>query len=60
MPEPLERTLTPAQVAALLSVSTETVNRWADEGKLVGFRTPGGRWRFPESSLRALFAGDVS
>ena len=31
------------QVAALLGVSTDTVRRWADSGRLETYRTPGGQ-----------------
>lgn len=33
--------LTPAQIAAVLQVSSRTVNRWIDEGKLEAVRLPG-------------------
>ena len=54
MAERLAPALTPQQVADLLSVTADTVNRWADEGKLVGFKSPGGRWRFRRSDVEAL------
>lgn len=56
MPSPYA--MTPAEVAVLLAVGADTVNRWADEGKLVGFKTPSGRWRFRRSDVEALLAPD--
>lgn len=46
--------LTPQDVADLLAVHPETVNRWADEGRLKGFKTPSGRWRFRREDVEAL------
>lgn len=43
--------LTARQVAALLSVSTETVLRWTRCGRLPGFRLPGGALRYREADL---------
>ena len=43
--------LTACQVAALLSVSTETVLRWTRCGRLPGFRLPGGALRYREADL---------
>ncbi len=54
MPD-LPRSYTPAQVAEMFAVSEETVNRWANEGKLAGFKTPGGRWRFTTEQLERAF-----
>lgn len=48
--------LTPSQVAAQFAVSVATVNRWADEGRLAGFRTPTGRWRFRRTDIEKLGA----
>lgn len=33
-------------VAEVFGVATETVGRWADEGLLPHFKTPGGQRRF--------------
>jgi excisionase family DNA binding protein len=60
MPDHIDRSYTPQQVAEILAVSAETVNRWAEEGKLTGFKTPGGRWRFRESELEALLDGQAA
>jgi len=38
--------LTSADVARLLEVNASSVKRWADEGRLQCFRTPGGHRRF--------------
>ena len=38
--------LSTGQVAELFGVQPETVARWADEGKLPCFSTPGGHRRF--------------
>lgn len=51
-----ETVLTPAQVAAMFQVSPRTVSRWVREGKLVGFRTPGGVNRFRKADVEKLRA----
>ena len=54
--------LQPAEVAALLHVSTKTVSRWAKEGRLPFQRTLGGHRRYPEREIRELaarLAGEV-
>jgi excisionase family DNA binding protein len=49
------RPLKPAEVADLFAVSVETVKNWAEDGKLPGFLTPTGRWRFHRADVdRAL------
>jgi excisionase family DNA binding protein len=45
--------LTTGQAAAILRCSDRTVRKWADDGKLVAFRTLGGRRLFPASSVLA-------
>ena len=40
------RVLTRAEVARMFAVRPDTVTRWADEGRLPSFRTPGGTRRF--------------
>jgi excisionase family DNA binding protein len=46
--------LSTGEVAGLLSVSPQTVNRWAKEGKLPFMRTLGGHRRYPEAEIRRL------
>lgn len=53
-PQP-ERLLRPAEVAALLRVDPDTVGRWAANGLIPSIRTPGGRRRYRESDIMALF-----
>jgi len=55
-----ERLLTPAEVAALLRVSSKTPSRWALAGKLDCVRTPGGHRRFREADVLALLNGPRS
>lgn len=47
--------LTPKDVAEIFGVSPKTVHRWGVEGKLAGFRTPGGHFRFRRSDVEAFF-----
>lgn len=54
-----EKPLTPAQVADLFSVSVNTVAKWADEGKLPFFRTPGGHRRFRPRDVEQLMADEA-
>ena len=53
---PQEELLTSAQIAVIFGVSSETVRQWAEAGKLNGFRTPGGHWRFRRSEIDAMLA----
>lgn len=45
-----------SEVAEMFSVDPSTVNRWADEGKLPCFRTPGGHRRFRREDVDAFIA----
>lgn len=45
--------LTTGQAAAILRCSDRTIRKWADDGKILAFRTLGGRRLFPASSVLA-------
>jgi hypothetical protein len=45
------RLLTPAEVGAIFRVDPKTAARWAAAGLMDSLKTPGGHWRFPESSV---------
>lgn len=45
--------LTPSQVAGLFHVHPTTVRRWALDGRIAYFKTPGGHMRFRRSDLEA-------
>jgi excisionase family DNA binding protein len=49
-----EELLTPTEVARMFRVGPKTVTRWATTGRITSIRTPGGRFRFRESAVRAL------
>ena len=60
MSESTERLLGSGEVAAIFRVDSKTVSRWAREGKLrPPIRTVGGHYRYRESEIRALLAGDA-
>ncbi len=42
------------EASRLLGISPGTLRRWADEGRIPVFTTPGGHRRFPRQALRAL------
>lgn len=46
--------LTTGEVAAIFGVTMTTVKRWAEEGKLPYFRTPGGHYRFQPDDVARL------
>ncbi|MDP9167488.1 MAG: helix-turn-helix domain-containing protein [Actinomycetota bacterium] len=50
------RPLTQSEVADLFRVSAVTVGKWADDGLLPHFKTPGGRRRFRREDVE-LFLG---
>jgi excisionase family DNA binding protein len=51
--------LRPREVAEIFGVRTATVARWAREGKLTPFRTPGGHRRYSRTAVRELMAADA-
>lgn len=50
------RPLSPGQVADIFGVTVTTVAKWADDGKLPFFTTPGGQRRFRAADVDALLA----
>lgn len=46
--------VTPKEVAELLGVSTSSLRRWENEGKLKAIRTPGGQRRFVLSEVEKV------
>ena len=48
--------LSSAEAAAVLSVHPHTIRRWADNGALPFFRTPGRLRRFRRRDVEALLA----
>ena len=48
--------LTTGDVATIFGVTLTTAKRWAEEGRLPSFRTPGGRYRFLREDVEALKA----
>lgn len=51
---PVDRLMTPGEVAVLFRVDAKTVTRWAAAGRLASIRTPGGHRRFRSSEVHAL------
>lgn len=51
------RWLTLGQACRMLGVDESTLRRWADDGQVHAFRTPGGHRRFLEDDLRELLSG---
>ena len=54
--DPVDKLLTPAEVAEIYGVNSKTVSRWADSGRLGFIRTRGGHRRFRRSEITALLA----
>lgn len=52
-----ESILTTQQVAALFAVTPSTVVKWADQGRVPCFRTPGGHRRFYRAEMEAIRDG---
>lgn len=45
--------LTPEEVGAMFRVDPKTVSKWAKAELIPAIRTPGGRWRFRTSVIKA-------
>lgn len=52
----VDRPLTSGEVALIFGVTKTTVKRWAEDGHLAAFRTPGGHHRFRRQDVEALKA----
>lgn len=52
-PDPQEY-MPPREVAALLGVTTQTVGRWAEAGRIPSRRLPSGHRRYAAADVRAL------
>lgn len=52
----LDDLLAPAQAAALIGVTAETIRRYAEAGRLPHLVTPGGHRRYRRSDVLALVA----
>lgn len=50
----IEELLAPGEAAALAGVSTTTIARWVDGGRLSGVRTPGRHRRVKTAELMEL------
>jgi len=49
-----EKLYTTGEVAKIFGVSYVTVKKWAYSGKIKYIRTPGGKYRYPESEIKRL------
>ncbi len=59
MPLDDDALMQPSEVAELFRVTSQTVARWAEEGRLSAVRTLGGHRRYREAEVRALLAADT-
>jgi len=48
--------LLPIEAAEIVGVHRDTITRWADEGRLPCWKTPGGQRRFRRSDVEALLS----
>lgn len=48
------RWLTLGEASRALGVTPNTLRRWADQGRIASFTTPGGHRRFPTAAVQAL------
>ena len=51
-----ELAFTSSQAARYLGVSLATVRRWNNNGRLLGYRTPGGQRRFSRDQLEGFLS----
>ncbi len=57
--DPLPEALTPAQAAAALGVSVDTLRRWEKAGRITARRTVGGQRRFPTTEIDRLRTTEI-
>jgi excisionase family DNA binding protein len=55
-----DQLLRPREVAEIFGVRTTTIARWAREGRLTPFRTPGGHRRYSRDAVVRLLAQDAT
>ena len=53
---PLPERIALGEASRLLGVDPDTLRRWADEGRVPAFTTPGGHRRFERRALERLVA----
>jgi excisionase family DNA binding protein len=53
---PLPERLALGEASRMLGVDPDTLRRWADEGRVPAFTTPGGHRRFERRALERLIA----
>jgi len=51
------RPVTGAEAARRLGVGREVIGRWLNQGKIRGFRTPGGRIRIMPAEIERIQKG---
>lgn len=56
MPRIADYPLTSQQAADYVGVHVDTLKRWAADGKVRAFRTPGKWWRFNQADLDDFLA----
>ena len=45
---------TPQQLGDMLGRSRQTIVKWLEQGRIKGWRTPGGHWRIPADSIKGV------
>ena len=60
MMERRDEALTPSEVAGIFGVDPKTVTRWAQNGKISSFRTPGGHRRYWRSDVEAYMEANTT
>jgi excisionase family DNA binding protein len=55
----LPELLTVAEVAAIMRLSTNTIGRWARDGKIPSITLPSGMYRFHRADIDAILRGET-